>query len=237
MEEWQALRTLAMIAVWLTVVVGLLMGAVWLKFGGARAVGQEDQITSEAGGRVGTKNGTTTSFSSAQVGIHALLALLTASLATYALSHSADREDGYLAVLGCVAVTGIPGTVMFWKWRTGTRPSVRNLDVAPRERVEDHLPRPLVLLHGLLHSQWSLWWSPCSSSIDQGQQLRCAPQRLITWRSTVMVPSTPWRTTSDRDSAAIWRAFLSADHRVRCREDGYRSPARRTSHPISRGIT
>jgi hypothetical protein len=149
-NDWQGLRTIVLILVWLTVVVGLTLVLVWVKFGGGRAVGPEDQILSEVGGVVQTQSDRTTSFSSAQLGIHALLALLTASLATYCLTRADDRGGGYVAVMGAVIVTGIPGTLMFWKWRTGTRPTVRDVSVAPSERVEDHLPRPLVFLHGLL---------------------------------------------------------------------------------------
>jgi uncharacterized iron-regulated membrane protein len=150
MNDWDELRTVALIAVWLTVAGGLTLAALWLKSGGARAIGPEDEIMSEAGAAVGPKNGKVTSFSSAQVGIHGVLALMTAILATHALTRHDDRGSGYVAVLIAIAVTAIPGLLMFWKWRTGARPKVRNAAAASRARAEDHLPRPVVYLHGLL---------------------------------------------------------------------------------------
>jgi hypothetical protein len=44
----------------------------------------------------------------------------------------------------------IPGWVMFWKWHAGTRPTVRGVRAASLDRVEDHLARGVVLLHGVL---------------------------------------------------------------------------------------
>jgi hypothetical protein len=149
-NEWHELRTAALIVVWVTVAGGLVLALVWLRHGGARAVGPEDQIMSEAGNVVQSKNGKVTSFSSAHVGMHGLLALLTALLATYGLVRQDDRGGGYLAILGAVIITGIPGGLMFWKWHAGHRPAVRGVRVAAMDRAEDHLPRPVVYLHGLL---------------------------------------------------------------------------------------
>ena len=150
MNDWQGLRIVALIAIWLTVGGGVVLATVWFKAGGARAAGPEDQIMSEAGAAVRSENGKTTSFSTAQVLGHALLALLTASLITYAVLRPDNRGGGYLVAICAIAVTAVPGVMMYWKWRTGIRPQFRTADVASAERVEDHLPKPVVVGHGLL---------------------------------------------------------------------------------------
>jgi hypothetical protein len=91
---------------------------------------------------------TITSFSSAQVGMHGFLALVTASLITYAAVRGDDRGPGYVAGLVALAIAAIPGTLMFCKWRSEDRPAVTGATVSDR-RVADHLPRPVVFLHGL----------------------------------------------------------------------------------------
>jgi len=150
MNDWLGLRIAALIVVWSTVVVGVVMAAIWLKAGGGRAVGPEEELLAEGGVAVRTRKRETTSFSVAQVGMHGVLALLTAGLATYALLRPDDRGGGYLAVLGAVLVTGVPGALMYWRWRTGARPRVGGSGSADSRRVEDHLPSGVVALHGLL---------------------------------------------------------------------------------------
>jgi hypothetical protein len=148
MNEWPALRVVALIVVWLTVAGGITLAVTWLRHGGARAVGPESGIVSEAAAADRAK--IVTSFSSAQVGIHGLLGLLTAALATYALLRADDRGGGYVAVLGAILVTAIPGTLMYLKWHRGARPRVRRTGVGSAERVEDHLPAIVVFGHGLM---------------------------------------------------------------------------------------
>jgi hypothetical protein len=150
MDDWEGLRTAAIVLVWLTVGGGLLLATMWFAFGGARAVGPEDEIMSQAGTPPDPARRTTTSFSSAQVGMHGLLAVLTALLVTYGATLRDDRSGGYVALLGSLAVTAIPGVLMFWKWHTKKRPHVKGVAVGVgRPRVEDRLPKLVVYAHGL----------------------------------------------------------------------------------------
>jgi len=147
-DDWSGLRTALVIVVWVTVMGGALMALLWTSFGGARALDPNDELMARAGVPLGEEGRKVTSFSSAQVGIHGLIGLLTASLITYAAVRGDDRGAGYLAALVALGVTAIPGTLMFLKWRAGFRPAVAGATV-PDRRVEDRLPRPVVFLHGL----------------------------------------------------------------------------------------
>jgi hypothetical protein len=152
MEEWGGLRAAVVVVAWLTVLGGLTLAAAWFSRGGARAVGPEDEglepvARQHALGRAG--RAAVTSFSSAQVGVHGLLGVLTAALLTYAAARGSDRSTGYMTVLLAVAVTAIPGVVMFRKWLANARPQVAET-VAPRSgRVEDQLPKAVVFAHGI----------------------------------------------------------------------------------------
>lgn len=151
MDEWSGLRTALVIVVWLTVAGGALMAVLWIAFGGERAIGPEDEMMARAGVRIDHEGRRLTSFSSAQVGIHGFLGILTAALITYAAVRVDDRNAGYWAGLVAVALTAIPGTLMFLKWRNQRRrPAVGGARASGHgtARVEDRLPSPVVLLHG-----------------------------------------------------------------------------------------
>jgi hypothetical protein len=148
-DEWSGLRTVLVIVAWLTVAGGALMAILWIAFGGERAVGPEDEMMARAGVRKDHTGRPFTSFSSAQVGVHGLLGILTAALITYAAVRSDDRAAGYWAGLVAIAVTAVPGTLMFLKWRSRRRPVVAGASASARgPRVEDRLPSPVVLMHG-----------------------------------------------------------------------------------------
>lgn len=136
------------VVMWLTVAGGALLATLWVAFGGGRAVGPDDELVPAAGAPLRRDEQRVTSLGTAQVGIHGLVGILTASLVTYAAARGSDRTDGYLAALVALAITAVPGVFMFTKWRTGR--SVDGLRASTRrQRVEDRLPRPLVYLHGL----------------------------------------------------------------------------------------
>jgi len=147
-DDWSGLRTVLVIVVWVTVAGGALMAMLWTAFGGARALDPNDELLVQAGVPVDQRDRKVTSFTSAQVFMHGVIAILTASLITYAAVRGDDRDTGYIAGLVAVAVTAIPGILMFRKWRTGHRPAVAGASV-PERRVEDRLPKPVVYLHGL----------------------------------------------------------------------------------------
>ena len=132
-----------MVVVWLTVVGGAILGLTYAGFGGFRAVGPDSVPRPAAAGPDRPRR--TTSFTAAQVVIHAMLGILTALLVTYGASLRDDRTPGYIALIMALLLTGIPGVAMFTKWRSGERPT-RTLDA---DRSEDHLPRLVVYLHGL----------------------------------------------------------------------------------------
>jgi hypothetical protein len=149
MDEWVELRTIALALVWVTVAGGALMASIWLAAGGPRALGPEDELGAKAGLPLrGDRR--ITSFTTVQVGLHAVSAILTASLLTYAMTYDGDRRDGYIALLAALLVTAIPGSMMLHKWRSGLRPQVPVAAAeAPHERVEDRIPRVVVIAHGL----------------------------------------------------------------------------------------
>jgi|GEM_PF-6033016 len=150
MDAWEGLRTAAVIVVWVTVAGGLLMATIWFAAGGAGAVGPEDELMASSGARVQRRSRRVTSLSSAQVGMHGLLGILTACLVTYGALLDDDRTGGYVALLVAIAVTALPGILMFRKWRSGRAPDLTGIDARPTEgRSEDRLPRPVVYLHGL----------------------------------------------------------------------------------------
>ena len=152
MDDWSGLRTAAIVVVWATVAGGLALGTLWFVFGGGRSVGPEDETLAEQTehGSVVQATRRITSFSTAQVGMHGLLGLITAGLLTYAAVRDSDRSTGYVTVLVAVAVTAIPAVLMFRKWRSGARPAISGVtDAASDRRVEDRLPSPVVYLHGL----------------------------------------------------------------------------------------
>jgi hypothetical protein len=151
MDDWDGLRAAVAVVAWVTVLGGLTLGGLWFARGGGRAVGPEDEglepvARRHARGR--PKGAAVSSFSSAQVGVHGLLGVLTASLITYAVARGTDRSSGYPVVVLALAVTAIPGVLMFRKWITSARPAVGEV-VAPHSgRVEDHLPKAVVYAHG-----------------------------------------------------------------------------------------
>jgi hypothetical protein len=148
-DEWSGLRIAVVIVAWVTVAGGALMAILWFSFGGPRAVGPDDEVRARSGVPVETGNRRITAFSSAQVGIHGVLGIMTASFVTYTAAQSDDRSGGYLAAFVALAVTAVPGVLMFRKWRSGRRPDIDANTASTREaRVEDRLPTPVVLLHG-----------------------------------------------------------------------------------------
>jgi hypothetical protein len=146
MNEWEGLRIAIVVAVWLTVAGGLLLALIWAIGGGTRAVGPEDEIMSVAGVEPDQPIRHQTSWSAANVGMHGMLGILTAALITYAAAR--DDAEGYLAALAAIAITAVPGVLMYLRWHRGQRPRVRGVDDRPR--VEDRLPRPAVYGHGAL---------------------------------------------------------------------------------------
>jgi hypothetical protein len=151
-DAWNALRGAAVVVVWLTVGGGLVLASLWLRSGGSRAVGPEDEeleTVARHHARHSPRSDVVTSFSVAQVAGHGLLGVLTAALLTYAATRGTDRSTGYTAVLVAAAVTATPGIIMFRKWACRARPRVADA-VAPNSgRVEDHLPRAVVYAHGI----------------------------------------------------------------------------------------
>jgi hypothetical protein len=134
---------------WVTVVGGALLGTAWTWFGGLRARGPDDELVpGGAAGRPDERR--VTRFTSAQVGIHGFLGLLTASLATYAAAFDGDRRPAYIAVLIALAVTAAPGSSMFLKWRSGRRAPTTTSTSSTASNVEARLPSPLVYLHGVV---------------------------------------------------------------------------------------
>jgi ABC-type Fe3+ transport system permease subunit len=146
MNEWEALRIAIVVAAWLTVAGGLLLAVIWAIAGGVRAAGPEDELMSVAGAEPSRPIRRATSFSLANVGIHGLLGILTAALITYAAAR--HDPEGYLAVLAAIAITAVPGTLMYLRWHRGQRPRVEG--VTSQRRVEDRLPRPAVYGHGAM---------------------------------------------------------------------------------------
>jgi hypothetical protein len=156
MDDWSGLRIAAVVVVWATVAGGLVLGTLWFVFGGGRSVGPEDETLAIQAERdqgtdvVQSRTRRITSFSTAQVGMHGLLGLITAGLLTYAAVRDSDRGTGYVTVLVAIAITAIPALLMFRKWRSGARPSIAGVtDAATDRRVEDRLPSPVVYLHGV----------------------------------------------------------------------------------------
>ena len=84
MDDWEGLRLAAVIVAWLTVAGGLILALTWLALGGGRAIGPEDELMAQAGVPVSRPERRRTALSSAQVGLHGLFGITTASLLTYA---------------------------------------------------------------------------------------------------------------------------------------------------------
>jgi hypothetical protein len=82
-KDWEGLRTIAVIVAWITVVGGALLAALWIGFGGGRAIGPEDELMAQAGVSFARSERRYTALSSAQVGLHALFGNATAGLLTY----------------------------------------------------------------------------------------------------------------------------------------------------------
>ena len=147
MDDWRGLRIALIILAWATVAGGATLASLWSLRGGLRARGPEEDET-PAAGAVAWTDARVTSFTTAQVGVHGLLGVLTASLLTYAVLQD-DRRTGYLASLVALALTAVPGVLMFVKWRRRGRPERAAAGRTATERVEDRLPGPIVYLHGL----------------------------------------------------------------------------------------
>jgi hypothetical protein len=146
MDDWDLWRIAIVVAAWLTVAGGLIMGVLWTAFGGARAAGPEDEAMGVAGVHPTRRIDRQTSLSGATIAAHGLVGILTAAFITWAASR--NETEGYIAVLVAILVTAIPGTLMYLRWHRGQRPVVRGVDRQPR--VEDRLPRPVVYGHGLM---------------------------------------------------------------------------------------
>jgi hypothetical protein len=150
MGDASTLRTIAVVLGWLTVLGGLTMAVIWLAAGGGKAFGPEDQLMAESGARVPRRD-RSTSFSTAQLGIHGFLGLMTAALITYGATVDDDARDGYLFIVVAIMITAVPGTLMFRKWKRGERPALTEKTVRPDAgRAEDRLPRVVVYGHGLV---------------------------------------------------------------------------------------
>lgn len=150
MNEWSSLRTVLSVAVWLTLSGGVVMAAVWLRSGGRKAIGPEDELHAQAGEPVDQRGRRWTSFGSAQIGMHAMLGLMTAALVTYAATYDGERSNGYIGVAIAVIVTAIPGVAMFRKWFRGDIPRLpRHVRTVDDDRAEDHIPRIVAYVHGL----------------------------------------------------------------------------------------
>ena len=150
MDEWTGLRIAVVVVAWVTVLGGLTLAVTWLVAGGSRAYGPEDELMAKAGVDVEHGPRPVAAFSSAQVGIHGLLGIMTAALVTYAAARADDRPTGYLAGIVAIAVTATPGIMMFRKWRSARRPVVPGRTASARgPKVEDRLPRAVVYGHGL----------------------------------------------------------------------------------------
>ena len=149
MNDWEGLRTIVVVVGWITVVGGAVLAALWVGFGGGKAIGPEDELMAQAGLPVSRPERRYTALSSAQVGMHALLGIGTAGLLTYAAARPDDRRAGYFAVLVVAAVTIFVGALMFRKWRSSRRPSVDGNPAGDRgPKVEDRLPKAAVFFHG-----------------------------------------------------------------------------------------
>jgi len=125
------------------------MAAIWTAFGGNQAIGPEDELTAASGTIVTRTSRRVSAFSPAQVAIHGLIGVLTATFVTYTVLLDSDRTVGYLGLIVSVAITVVPGLLMFSKWRSGYRPSGPGIEPSREPRPEDRLPKPLVYLHGL----------------------------------------------------------------------------------------
>lgn len=149
MNDWEGLRIAVVTVAWLTVAGGLILAAMWVAYGGGRAIGPEDQLMADSGVPLGRSESRYTAFSSAQVGMHGFFGITTAGLLTYAAGRSGNRGSGYLAVLVVAAITISLGLLMFSKWRSSRRPSVDGDPAGDHgPKVEDKLPRVVVYLHG-----------------------------------------------------------------------------------------
>jgi hypothetical protein len=147
MDDWRGLRIALVVVVWVTVGGGALLGTIWSVRGGHVARGAEHAAA--PGVRIPAGDDPrVTSFSSAQVGIHGLLGVLTAALVTYGAVRTSDRGSGYPALLVAIAITAIPGALMFLKWRRNRRTASRTVS-SDDEHVEDRLPAPVVYFHGV----------------------------------------------------------------------------------------
>jgi hypothetical protein len=150
MDDWSALRIAVVVVAWLTVAGGITLAVTWVAVGGGRGYGPEDELLAKAGVDVERGPRPIAAFSSAQVGIHALLGIMTAALVTYAAARSDDRPTGYVAGIVAIAVTATPGLLMFRKWRSSRRPVIPGVTGSARgPKVEDRLPKAVVYLHGL----------------------------------------------------------------------------------------
>jgi len=146
MDGWHGWRVALVIAVWVTIAGGLVLGALWTAFGGLSAAGPEDEQLAASGVEPEGPVRRVTSFSSPQVGVHGLLGVLTGALVTYGATR--HEVGGHIALLVALAITAVPGAVMFAKWQRGDRPRLA-VDTAGQPRVEDRLPKVLVYFHGL----------------------------------------------------------------------------------------
>jgi hypothetical protein len=149
-DDWEGLRTVAVIAGWITVLGGLGLAVTWLVLGGGKAVGPDDELMAQSGVPARRSERRYTAFSSVQVGVHGLLRISTASLLTYAAARADDRSTGYAAVLVVAAVTAVPGLLMYRKWKSDRRPAIDGNPLGDRgPKVEDELPKAIVYLHGI----------------------------------------------------------------------------------------
>lgn len=149
MNDVSVLRTIAVIAAWLTVGGGLLITVIWLAKGGWRAFSPDDEILARSGGPAASPDQPVTAFSSSQIGVHGFFGLTAAILLSYAVARESDRVAGYWGVLVLAAVAIVLGVVIFLTWRTDRRPHGHGDPEGDRgPKVEDGVPRLVVYAHG-----------------------------------------------------------------------------------------
>jgi len=146
MDDWAWLRTVVVVLAWVAVAGGAVLAALWVAFGGLRALSPEDRLLAATGAAPDQDRERETAFTSAQVGIHGLLGIGTAALITYAATTD-DRVAGYAASLVAIVITAIPGVLMFLRWRERP-PQQPRVGRRRPPRVEHRLPASGVYAHG-----------------------------------------------------------------------------------------
>lgn len=141
------LRIAAIVVAWAAVAGGIVLATIWAASGGLRAHDPNSELMRQSGVDPGERNRRVTSFSAIQVAGHGFFGVATAAMITYGALLTEGRTGGYLAVFGVALFTGALGSIMYLKWKRGSRPP-RPDATYERERPEDKLPRPVVYAHG-----------------------------------------------------------------------------------------